>query len=98
MVGGGKKSVGGGGGGWSLLPLFLSCLGSLLAPNLCRLLATEAEILARGGGGGRAVCPKLCACLKESRVGAKGRGCRILHGLLAWPPSNMPKARGLAIF
>lgn len=98
MVGGGKKSVGGGGGGWSLLPLFLSCLGSLLAPNLCRLLATEAEILARGVGGGRAVCPKLCACLKESRVGAKGRGCRILHGLLAWPPSNMPKVRGLAIF
>lgn len=67
-------------GGWSLLPLFLSCLGSLLAPNLCRLLATKAEILARAGGGGRAVCPKLCACLKESIVGAKGRGCRILRG------------------
>lgn len=76
-------------GEWSLLPLFLSCLGSLLAPNLCRFLATEAEILARAEGGGRdqrlrflpgqeegegAVCPKLCACLQENRVGVEGRG------------------------
>lgn len=54
--GGGKNRLG---VGWSLLPLSLSCLGSPLAPNLHRLLATEAEILARAGGGGRAGCPKL---------------------------------------
>lgn len=55
----GWGGAGGGAGGGSLLPLSLSCLGSPLAPNLHRLLATEVEILARAGGGGRAGCPKL---------------------------------------
>lgn len=47
----GTRGLGGAAEGGSLLPLFLSCLGSALAPNLRRLLAAEPEILARTRGG-----------------------------------------------
>lgn len=61
------------GGGWSLLPLFLSCLSSPLAPDLHRLLAAETKISARmGEGTGQCVPSPVTAC---KRAGWALRGC-----------------------
>lgn len=83
-------------GGWSLLPLSLSCLGSLLALNLLRLLAAEPKIFARTGQewGEEAVCPKPWACLQENRVGAERKG--VLRGAaeLSRDPSRQKHRAG----
>lgn len=65
--GGGRK------GGWSSLPLFLSCLSSPLAPDLCRLLAAEPEISARMGEGTKRCVPSSATACK--RAGWALRGC-----------------------
>ena len=70
--GGGRKR------GWSSLPLFLSCLSSPLAPDLCRLLAAEPEISARMGEGKGGVSPAL-------RLPARRHGGCL--GVAAQPPS-----------
>lgn len=77
MVGGGRRRAGGQPGegeGESLLPLFLSRLGSHWPQTLHRLLAAEPEILARaagaGGGGGARASQALSP--QENRVGAWG--------------------------
>lgn len=69
----GTRGWGGSGGGGSLLPLFLSCLGSPLAPNLRRLLAGELEILARTGGGRGSVSQALLLLWGE-QGGRSGEG------------------------
>lgn len=69
----GLVDEGGRKGGWSLLPLFLSCLSSPLAPDLRRLLAAEPEISARmGEGTGQCVPSSVTAC---KRAGWALGGC-----------------------
>lgn len=72
----GDSWLGGQRWGGSLLPLFLSCLGSPLAPNLRRLLAGELEILARTGGGRGSVSQALLLLWGE-QGGRSGEG--MLH-------------------
>lgn len=63
------------GRGVVLLPLFLSCLGSPLALNLCRLLAAEPEIPARTGGGTGPCVPSSVPAGRKAGWALRGRGC-----------------------
>lgn len=86
-AGGGREEQRGKGGS----PLPLSFFpGQPLAPNLRRLLAVEPEILARTGGGGRAVCPKLCT---YGRTGWEQRKRRYHMQLFSSATINIPTCK-----
>lgn len=91
-AGGGREEQRGKGG--SSLPLSFFP-GQPLAPNLCRLLAEEPEILARTGGGGRAVCPKLRT---YGRTGWEQRKRSYHMALFSSATINKPTCKSQNIF